>query len=356
MSKNKNKNKAPAPKAPTPPKSTVPATPTMGEAAMAGSIETSTGEHKVINFYQKRWVFFTISLIFIACGIAAALINGIKLDISFQGGSIIEYTYDATNTTIDLTEAGKLATEALGQSASCQDQSSYATGDHFLVINVAGTDSISQDQQQAVNSALEKAYPNAKLTFYTSQSVEPFTGKRFFHEGLLAILISFGLILVYVGIRFQKIGGFSAGAMAIVALLHDAFIVTSVFFLFQIPLNDMFVAAVLTIIGFSINDTIVIYDRIRENKTLMGPKTPTEVLVDASITQCMSRSINTNISVFLSITIVFIFAQIYNIETIKDFALPMMFGTISGCYSTICIAGPLWTSYKNHQAKKALNA
>ena len=354
MSKNKKKNK-PMPKAPTPPK-TAPAAPTLGEEAMAGSIETSTGEHKVINFYEKRWIFFTISLAFIACGIIAACVNGIKLDISFQGGSIIEYTYDATKTTIDLANAQKVASAALGEDVSCQDQTTYNSSQHFLVINVAGTGSISQDQQTAVTDALKKAYPNAGLTFYTSQSVQPFTGKRFFHEGLLAILISFGLILVYVGIRFQKIGGFSAGAMAIVALLHDAFIVTSVFFLFQIPLNDSFIAAVLTIIGFSINDTIVIYDRIRENKTLMGPKTPTEVLVNASITQCMSRSINTNISVFVSITIVFIFAQIYGIDTIKDFALPMMFGTVSGCYSTICIAGPLWTMYKNHQAKKALNA
>ena len=356
MSKNKKKNKAPTPKAPTPPKSTAPAAPTLGEEAMAGNIETSTGEHKVIHFYQKRWIFFTISLAFIACGIIAACVNGIKLDISFQGGSIIEYTYDATKTTIDLSKAQQLASKALGNDVTCQDQTTYNSDEHFLVINVAGNGSISQDQQTAVTAALKEAYPNAGLTFYTSQSVQPFTGKRFFHEGLLAILISFGLILVYVGIRFQKIGGFSAGAMAIVALLHDAFIVTSVFFLFQIPLNDSFIAAVLTIIGFSINDTIVIYDRIRENKTLMGPKTPTEVLVDASITQCMSRSINTNISVFVSITIVFIFAQIYNIDTIKDFALPMMFGTISGCYSTICIAGPLWTMYKNHQAKKALSA
>lgn len=353
MSKNKKNKKAPAPKAPTPPKSAVPAKPTIAEAAMAGNIETSTGEHKVIHFYAKRYIFFAISLAFIACGIISACVNGIKLDISFQGGSIIEYTFMGD---LDLTKAQEVAGKALGKSVSCQEQTSVAHEEHYLVINVAGNESVTQEEQQAVTAALKEAFPDSSLTFFTSQSVEPFTGKRFFREGLTAILISFGLILIYVGIRFQKIGGFSAGAMAIVALLHDAFIVTSVFFFFQIPLNDSFIAAVLTIIGFSINDTIVIYDRIRENKTLMGPKTPTEVLVDASITQCMSRSINTNISVFLSITIAFIFAQIYNIDTIKDFALPMMFGTVSGCYSTICIAGPLWTMYKNHQAKKALNA
>ena len=139
--------------------------------------------------------------------------------------------------------------------------------------------------------------------------------------------------------------------MAIVALFHDAFVVTAVFIIFRIPLNDSFIAAILTIIGFSINDTIVIYDRIRENKGIMGKKTTTEELVDTSITQSMTRSINTNIAVFVSITIVYIFAQIYKIDSIKAFALPMMFGTISGCYSTICIAGPLWTMWKNRKAK-----
>ena len=349
-SKNKNNNKS------TPPKPVVPAAspaPTFAEQAMNGTVSTSNGTAKVIDFYQHRYIYFAISIAIILTGIIAACVNGIKLDITFQGGSIVTYTYTGD---INLAEAEKVAATALGKEVSCQEQTTVARDDHFLVVNVTGNKAITATEQKAMTAALEKQFPNAKLSYYTSQSVQPFTGKRFFREGLLAIAISFGLILIYVGIRFRKIGGFSAGTMAIVALIHDAFVVTATFFIFQIPLNDEFIAAVLTIIGFSINDTIVIYDRIRENKTLMGPKTSTDLLVNTSITQSMSRSINTNVAVFISITIVFIFAQIYNIETIKDFALPMMFGTISGCYSTICIAGPLWTMYKNHQARKALNA
>jgi preprotein translocase SecF subunit len=140
--------------------------------------------------------------------------------------------------------------------------------------------------------------------------------------------------------------------MAIVALFHDVFVVTAVFIIFKIPLNDSFIAAILTIIGFSINDTIVIYDRIRENERLLGKKVPTEELVDLSINQSMMRSINTNLAVFASITVIYIFAQIYDIGSIRGFALPMMFGTISGCYSTICIAGPLWTMWQNHKKKQ----
>ena len=139
--------------------------------------------------------------------------------------------------------------------------------------------------------------------------------------------------------------------MAIIALIHDCLVVMITFILFRIPLNDSFIAAILAIIGFSINDTIVIYDRIRENRNLM-PKMSVEELVDTSITQSMSRSINTNIAVFVSITIAFIFAQIYDISSIKEFALPMMFGTVSGCYSSICIAGPLWTMWKERKTTR----
>ena len=303
---------------------------------------------KIINFYKNRKIYFIISSCIILAGLIAAFTNGIKLDIQFQGGSVLKYSLSST---IDTEEAAGLIEAALGKTTSCLEQTTPANGEKMLVVNLAAYESITSQEQEIVTSTLTTAYPDSGLKFATSQSVEPSTGARFFKNGLLAIFLSFGLILLYVGYRFRKIGGFSAGFMAIVALFHDAFVVTSVFIIFQIPLNDSFIAAVLTIIGFSINDTIVIYDRIRENKGLMSSKTTTEELVNTSITQSMSRSINTNIAVFVSITIVYIFAQIYSISSIKDFALPMMFGTISGCYSTICIAGPLWVMWKNHAEK-----
>ncbi|HCF49425.1 MAG TPA: protein translocase subunit SecF, partial [Syntrophomonas sp.] len=99
-----------------------------------------------------------------------------------------------------------------------------------------------------------------------------------------------------------------------------------------------------------------IYDRIRENEHIFRKQTSAEELVDTSINQSMMRSVNTNIAVFVSITVVYVFAQIYDIGSIRAFALPMMFGTISGCYSTICIAGPLWTMWQNHKKNKGLAA
>lgn len=302
----------------------------------------------MIRFYKHRFIYCTISICLILCGVVFAFINGIQLDIQFKGGSILKYTYSDT---INAEEAEKFIEQAVGRTTNCQLQTNMAKDEKKLVVSLAGNEALTSQEQETVTAALTKAYPNAKLTLSESLTVEPFIGKQFFTNGMIAIVLSFLLVLAYVGWRFKRIGGLSAGTMAIVALIHDALIVTAVFIVFKIPLNDSFIAAVLTIIGFSINDTIVIYDRIRENERLMGKKTSVEELVDTSINQSMMRSINTNIAVFLSITVVYIFAQIYDISSIRAFALPMMFGTISGCYSTICIAGPLWTMWQKRKEK-----
>ncbi len=302
----------------------------------------------MIRFYKHRYIFFAISVFFILIGVIATFINGIQLDIQFKGGTILKYTYTAT---IDAEQAEKIIEQTVGRPTNCQLQSNMANDEHKLVVSLASNEALTSHEQEAITAALEAAFPDAGLALSESLTVEPFIGKRFFKNGMIAIGLSFLLILIYVGFRFRNIGGLSAGSMAIVALLHDVLIVTAAFIIFKIPLNDSFIAAILTIIGFSINDTIVIYDRIRENERLMGRKVMPEELVDKSINQSLTRSINTNAAVLVSITVVYIFAQIYDISSIRQFALPMMFGVISGCYSTICIAGPLWTMWQNHKRK-----
>lgn len=307
----------------------------------------------MIRFYQHRYIYFTISICLILFGIAAAFINGIQLDIQFKGGTILKYTYSDT---INAGQAEKTVEQAVGRTTNCQLQTNMARDEQKLIVSLAGNEALTSQEQEMVTAALNKAYPEAQLALSESLTVEPFIGRHFLTNGMIAIALSFLLILLYVGFRFKNIGGYSAGTIAIIALFHDAFIVTAAFVVFKIPLNDSFIAAILTIIGFSINDTIVIYDRIRENERLLGRKVSAEELVDTSINQSMMRSINTNIAVFVSITVIYIFAQIYDIGSIRAFALPMMLGTVSGCYSTICIAGPLWTMWQNHKKKSAVNS
>ena len=145
--------------------------------------------------------------------------------------------------------------------------------------------------------------------------------------------------------------GLSAGIMAVLALLHDALIMLSVYTIFQIPLNESFIAAVLTVIGYSMNDTIIIYDRVRENSNLLR-RTPIAELVNQSIVQTLNRSINTVVTVLISIITVYMFARFYNIPSIENFSFPLIIGIVSGCYSSIFIASPLWVIWKEGQAKR----
>jgi len=305
----------------------------------------------MISFYKHRYTYFIISICLILAGVVAAFVNGIKLDIQFKGGAIFKYTYTGT---IDEEKAENVVELAVARTVNGQLQSNLGTQEQMLILSLADNGALTSQEQEAVSAALGQAFPNSHLALSESLTVEPFLGARFFKNGMIAIGLSFLLVLVYVGFRFKNMGGLSAGTMAIIALIHDALIVTAAFIVFKIPINESFIAAILTIIGFSINDTIVIYDRIRENKHLYGDKISAEELVDKSITQSMMRSINTNAAVLVSIAVVYVFAQIYNIESIRSFALPMMFGTVSGCYSTICIAGPLWTMWQNHKKTSKL--
>lgn len=301
----------------------------------------------MIKFYKHRKIYFSISIALILLGIISAFVFGIQLDIQFKGGSILKYTYEGT---MDAEKTGQLIEEAIGRPTNCLLETNMARDEQKITVSLASNDAVTTQEQEIITSTILEAYPDSKLALAESLTVEPYIGAKFFRDSLFAVGLAFLLIMIYVGIRFRNIGGLSAGAMAIVALIHDCLIVTATFIVFRIPLNDSYIAAMLTIIGFSINDTIVVYDRIRENERLMGRKVTMEDLVDTSINQSMSRSINTSVAVFLSIAIVYIFAQIYDIDSIRKFALPMMFGTISGCYSTICIAGPLWTMWQNHKA------
>jgi preprotein translocase SecF subunit len=143
----------------------------------------------------------------------------------------------------------------------------------------------------------------------------------------------------------------SAGVIGLIALVHDILVVFFTFIILKMPINDSFIAVTLTIIGYSINDTIVIYDRIRENQPFFEKKS-FEDLVDTSINQTLSRSIKTSVTTGLSILVVLVLAYLYNIDSIKTFAIPMFIGIISGCYSTVCLAGPMLVMW--HNKKQAL--
>ncbi len=303
-------------------------------------------QDKIIKFYEKRMLFFVISLTIFVIGIVAVFINGIHLDIQFKGGALLKYTYTGT---IDEFAAGDIVTGILKRPVTTQLTEDLATGDNRIIFNIAGKSGVDAKDQQKFDAALKEKFPDNELNLSESSMVEAFFGQRFLRNGILAILLAGVLVMLYVWVRFKMMGGLSAGVMALIALLHDVLVVFFTCVIFKIPIGDSFVAVALSIIGYSINDTIVIYDRIRENnQTFVG--FPVETITNLSITQSMMRSVMTNFAVMISVSIVYILATVNGIDSIQSFALPMAIGTISGCYSTICIAGPLWVMWKKRKA------
>lgn len=304
----------------------------------------------MIQFYKNRKIFFAISLIIMIIGIVSLFINGVNLSIQFKGGAIIKYSYTGE---IDAEKAADKATEVLNRNTEVQLTEDLATHSKKIVFNLSGNSGLEAGDQEKLDSALKEEFPEVNLELSESNVVEPFIGKRFLMNGLTAIALTSLFIILYVRFRFKKISGMSAGVIGLIALVHDVLVVFFTFIILKMPINDSFIAVTLTIIGYSINDTIVIYDRIRENQPYYVKKS-FEELVDTSINQTLSRSIKTSVTTGLSILIVLILAYIYNIDSIKTFAIPMFIGIISGCYSTVCLAGPMLVMWHNNKQASTL--
>ena len=305
---------------------------------------------KYYSFYSHRRLFFAISILLLAVGLAMLIINGVQLDIQFKGGAILKYSYTGT---LDTDAVAEFTSQKLNRLVSAQETKDLTTGETRVALQLAGEYGMSAAQQAELNQSLAAQFPENAVTSVETSLVEPFFGQRFLQRGVLAVILAMLLILVYEWITFRKIGGLSAGVTALAALLHDLLVVFFTCVVARIPIGDTFVAVALSIIGYSINDTIVIYDRIRENRQRY-PKEPIERVADLSIRQSMMRCINTNVAVSLSVALVYFFAQRASLESIISFALPMLIGSISGCYSTLCLAGPLWVMWQKHAAKAAV--
>ena len=301
-----------------------------------------------IDFVGKRRIFYAISITLILVGIITSIFT-IKLDIQFTGGAIIQYSYSGS---IDVSAAQRIANKQLKTNVTATTEN--GTKGKLLVLQVekSSKQDITNVMQESLYTALVKQFPSNSLERYQSNVVNPEMGAAFFMKSIGAVVLASLLILIYIWFRFRKIGGLPAGVTALIALIHDVLMVFAAFAIFQIPLNDTFIAVTLTILGYSINDTIVVYDRIRENRTIVGNKVHFTQIVNRSINQSFVRSINTTLCTFMAILVVLIFSLVFHLSSITEFALPMMVGVITGCYSTICIAGPLWTTWVEYKEKK----
>ena len=306
-----------------------------------------------INFIGNRKKFYTFSCALIAVVLVFCGIFGVKMDVEFKGGSMITLAYEGD---ADLNDLKSTIGTELGKSNLTLQTGSDISGNQTLTVTLPGSDTLTTEQLDNLLATLNEQYPDNNFVQNEVSNVDATIGKEFLLKSVVALVAACVLILLYVAYRFRKIGGLKAGSTAIVALLHDMFVVFGVFVLLRIPLNGNFIAALLTILGYSINDTVVIYDRIRENSALYGKKQMSLAeLVNLSVNQSFARSLMTSITTCLALGVVCVVSVIYRLDSIYSFAFPLLFGMVSGVYSTICIATPLWVDWKNKKkaAKKA---
>ena len=299
------------------------------------------------DFIKNKKTYFMISICLLVLTLLSSLIFGVNLDIQFKGGAIITYSHEGELAAADFQ---RTVEDHLGESVNLQEQTNVATGEMNYVVSLTSTDGLTLDEQGALNAAIEAAYPNNGIEMVSVNNVNPTIGSEFFRKCLMAVTLAALLMVIYIAFRFRRIGGWSAGVMCVGALLHDTMIVFLTFILCRFPINDNFIAVVLTILGYSINATIVVYDRIRENEKRFGRKAEMGDVVNASINQSMTRALNTTITTAVAMLVICLVALVQGVSSILSFAFPLLVGILAGFYSSICLSGPLWVTWQRYAA------
>lgn len=287
-----------------------------------------------MNLMEKKMVFIMISVVIIAIGIIVMLTMGMKQDIDFSGGTVIHVNIGQE---FDNDEIRAMVTDIIGFEPSSVQK--VEDGTQVMI----RTTEIPTEKRDAVFKAIQEKYNLAQDDLLASQNFNPIIGNELKRQALTAALIAAVLMLIYISIRFE----FKSGVAAVIALIHDLLIMLTVYAIFRVPLNTTFIAAMLTILGYSINDTIVIFDRIRENKKYLRKET-FEGIANKSILQTLPRSINTSLTTLITITALYILG----VPSIKEFAFPIIIGIIAGTYSSVFIASPVWAMLRRDKNKR----
>lgn len=283
---------------------------------------------------EKYKIWFGSSLLIMLIGVVVMLTQGLNYGIDFTGGTMLQ---------VDLGQKISVAEiEKVIAPFDLQPEIVHV-GDAKKEVIIKTTKALETAKRDEVFATLAKAYNLKPEAFNGSEQFGPSVGKELQQKALLSILIASVCMLAYITVRFQIVYGMAA----ITALLHDIFILIAVYAIFRIPVNSSFIAAILTVLGYSINDTIVVFDRIREQIKDKKKESHADI-ANASIKSTLARSINTSLTTVIVISGLYVFG----VESVKQFALPLIVGISVGTFSSIFIASPIWALVMDHQAKK----
>ena len=286
---------------------------------------------------ENRKIWFAISSLIIIIGLVLGAVRGFNVGIDFTGGTLME---------IELHKA--VAIEEIREIVNEFDASASVNllGEERTVVQIRTTKDLDSNERTEIFKEFQEKYNLVAEDFLRTDQFGPAVGREIQNAALLAVIVSALGMLAYITYRFEV----RFGIAAIIALIHDVLMVVAVYSILRIPVNSPFVAAILTILGYSINDTIVVFDRIRENLRFLKKNNFAEV-ANTSISQTVSRSINTSLTTLICIVSLYVFG----VEQIREFALPLMAGVISGTYSSIFIASPVWVMLKEMQKRRSGN-
>lgn len=297
-------------------------------------------ERKTINFIGnwKKYVIISGAVVVLCLG--GLIFNAVTKD-----GKILNYSLDfvggtSTSVSIDgnteITDSLKEEVLTVVKTASGVQGEVSSSDDKGVKKVTVRTTALTEDQKNAVMTQLASKF-KVDQSKIESETISASVSNEMQRDAVVATLIATACMLVYIWIRFRK---FATGASAVLALVHDVIVVFTVYVVASsfIQVGSTFIACMLTIVGYSINDTIVVFDRIRENKKKATSRTELSAIINKSITETLSRSINTSVTTFI---MVFILALL-GVSSVRQFAIPLIVGIISGCYSSVCVASPLW--------------
>lgn len=310
---------------------------------------------KKIDFNKPlKWVLIAYAA-FALVGVIIAVTLGVRLDINFKGGTVITYNYtfeEGKVADINVEDVKALVSENLKADAVVTKGASIAGDTYTITVSLVKNEAVNTESQEALSKALQEKYKDNNVAVYSATSVSPTLAVKFFIKALTAVLVVAILVIIYVGIRFRKIGGVTAALTSLVAVLFDVVVAFVACIVFRLQIDMNFIAVVLTILGYSLNDTIVVYDSVRENKKI-GEDMTLAQMVNKSLQDVFARNIVTTTTTVLAVITIIVVSEIYGLTSLRTFAIPMVFGLVSGCISSLFIATPLWVRWRNKlDAKK----
>lgn len=288
-------------------------------------------------------IFIVISTICVISGLISLILlpfgkNLFTLDLDFAGGTSMQFELNQKVTANINDEVSDLFETATGEKPSSVQQ----TGDNGTQVLIKSVD-INSNERAAVIDAMEKKYNLKDDNVLSVENESASIGKDMQKSAVIAAVLAVVLMLIYITIRFE----FTSGLAAVTCLIHDLLVMLSVYVIFKVPLNTNFIAAALTILGYSINASIIVFDRVRENKKKARRESFSDIC-EESIWQTVPRCIYTTLTTFIMVALLYFMG----VDSIKNFTLPIMVGLISGAYSSICLAAPLWNFYRKAFHKK----